>query len=560
MTQAYPKGRRASIANGHAPNGSVPPELALPPYNVEAEAGCLGAILSDPRDLPAIARWLRPDDFFRQDHQVIFRVILDLLRRGAPVEGLAVDNELVRLGWDPHESTAKISGILEKTPGAADTTYYANVVLEWSKRRELALVGQQLDDAIQRKALTTDEAADILTARVAAIRARTSTPDATEQKLFSLDLADSASFFKETFLLEWHINDVLVKGEPAVIAGPMKTLKTSILIDIVVSLGTGTSFLGKFPVPRPFRVGLISGESGRRVIQSNARQVCFSRHISPADAGVFWGFRLPRLTNAEHMSVLRKTIDDNGLECVGLDPFYLMILAGNGGADTTNVFSMGSVLQDVAALCLEEGCTPIIAHHFTKKRDDPFAPPVLTDVSYAGMGEFVRQWLLVAPRQQYDAEVGKFFLHFSYGGSAGHSGEHAVDIEVGKLTSENDSRKWVVSIASPSQERQTKQMEREAARQKDAEAKRLAKAAEVEREEQEDKARVIAWLRKQPGRQTTESKLRTGMRWRAEKAKRILYLLTEDADVCETDGTVGVGQGAKLKAKVFVLNAGGGKS
>ena len=126
---------------------------------------------------------------------------------------------------------------------------------------------------------------------------------------FSLGLVDSATFFTQEYPLEWLVNGLMVKNEPGGVAGPSKTLKTSILIDKTISLGTATPFLGRFGVPVARRVALISGESGRRVIQSNARQVCLSRGLTAADLGnVHWGFTLPQLTNAEHLRVLRKTI------------------------------------------------------------------------------------------------------------------------------------------------------------------------------------------------------------------------------------------------------------
>lgn len=374
---------------------------------------------------------------------------------------------------------------------------------------------------------------------------------------FSFDLIDSTTFFNEAYDVEWDIEGLSVKAEPVVTGGPQKTLKTSLLVAKSIALGTATSFLGRFRVPKARRVALISGESGRRVIQSTARQVCRAQGIGdPSKANVLWGFKLPQLTLSEHIELLRKTIEDNGIEYIILDPFYLTIVAGKAGVDPKDMFQMGPLLSDMAQACLSAGATPDLAHHFVKRREDPHGLPEMSDLAGAGIGQFMRQWMLVAPRQPFDAEIGKFYLHLAYGGSAGHCGELAVDIEVGKLTPDGDERKWIVSIATPSQERQTKQQEREAARAAEAEAKRLAKAAEVEREERDDKAQVIAFLKKQPGRQATESMVRTAHRWRADKAKRILYLLVDAADVCTIEMTAKGGHGATQKVTGYRLNDG----
>ena len=50
---------------------------------------------------------------------------------------------------------------------------------------------------------------------------------------------------------DWLVTKVLTVGEPFVIGGMHKTMKTSIAIDLAVSLVTATLFLGHFAVPRP---------------------------------------------------------------------------------------------------------------------------------------------------------------------------------------------------------------------------------------------------------------------------------------------------------------------
>lgn len=362
---------------------------------------------------------------------------------------------------------------------------------------------------------------------------------------FSLELVDSATFFGQEYRLDWLVKGVVVRGDAAAMGGPTKSLKTSILIDLAVSLASATPFLGRFDVPQSRRVALISGESGRRAIQSSARQVCLSRDLTSRDiANVFWGFTLPQLTNAEHLAVIRKTIEDNGLECIVIDPFYLTVLAGNAGVDVKSMFEMGPLLNDVARTCIEAGCTPIIAHHFTKKREDPFGPPELTDFAYGGFTNFIRQWMMVSPRERFDAEIGLFKLHFYFGGSAGHCGEHAVDIEVGKLDPDMDRRCWKVTIASPSEERAARQEQRKAEAERKAEEKRKAADAEKDREECELIAVAVAALKGEPERKATARRLRLILGCRADKADRIIVRMEKSGLVRPVDDVrVSTGKG-----------------
>jgi len=304
-------------------------------------------------------------------------------------------------------------------------------------------------------------------------------------KPFDLGLIDTATFFAESYRLDWLVKGLVVADQMGVIGGPSKSLKTSILIDLAISLASGSPFLGRYPIPQPVPVALISGESGRAVIQANAKQVCIAKGIPyEAAARVFWGFGLPALTNPEHLAVLRKAIRDRGLKVVAIDPLYMSLLAGNANVDAKNMFEMGPVLDEVARACLDEGCTPIVAHHFIKRREDPYSPASLEDLAFSGVGQFCRQWMLLSRRERYNSETGIHRFTFTYGGSAGHSGETHLDIDTGQIGDDlNLGRKWLVNVSSPS--------ESIAARQDEERAKRQAREAEKDQETQAKAARRV---------------------------------------------------------------------
>jgi hypothetical protein len=79
---------------------------------------------------------------------------------------------------------------------------------------------------------------------------------------YSFSPISSAQFAQQKYELAWLIKHMLVMGQPCVVGGPKKALKTSLLVDLCLSLGSGTRFLNNFYVPKPVRTILISGESG----------------------------------------------------------------------------------------------------------------------------------------------------------------------------------------------------------------------------------------------------------------------------------------------------------
>lgn len=357
-------------------------------------------------------------------------------------------------------------------------------------------------------------------------------PGWSKPKPFSLELVSSEEFFAETYTLQWLIKNVLVKSEPAVFGGPQKTLKTSMLLDATISLGTATEFLGRWAVPKAIRVAMISGESGRYVIQANAREIAKARAIENSSElkNIFWGFVLPQLTNAEHLKILTSTIRDQGIEAITLDPLYLSLLAGSSNIDPKDMYQMGPLLADVAAACLDAGATPILAHHFVKKREDPYGPPEMGELAYAGIGQFMRQWMLISRRERFDAETCVHKLHFHFGGSAGHCGEYALDIETGKIDENFKGRKWIVKVSTIAEDVAAAVERRNAEHAQKRSERTQLMATETEQAEREAMGQALAVARKLGGTFTVQG-LCDAIGWGRRKAARIIFKLGEDGRI-----------------------------
>jgi hypothetical protein len=129
-----------------------------------------------------------------------------------------------------------------------------------------------------------------------------------------LDLIDTATFLRMDTGLKWLVKRILVEGQPAIMGGAKKTLKTSILIALAVAMAAARSFLGSFKVPTALRVGLISGEAGKATIKETFLRVCSAMHVEePAELGIHWGFRLPKLNDPRELDALADIVRDNGL-------------------------------------------------------------------------------------------------------------------------------------------------------------------------------------------------------------------------------------------------------
>ena len=212
------------------------------------------------------------------------------------------------------------------------------------------------------------------------------------------------------------INDVLVEGQPMILGGAKKVLKTSIMLDMCVALSTGVPFLRRFEVPEKKRVLVMSGESGLVTIRDTIRRISLAAEVDPSvNHNMFICDSLPRLADLRHIVQLREKMEEYQPDVVALDPAYLMI----EGEKAENVMVMGQQLAYITQLCIDYGATLVLAHHFSKTRSDDTRIPELNDLSQAGFAEFARQWLLLGRRRFYVPGSGEHELNLVIGGSVG---------------------------------------------------------------------------------------------------------------------------------------------
>lgn len=280
---------------------------------------------------------------------------------------------------------------------------------------------------------------------------------------------------KGDYSLEFLIDNTLVAGQPLIIAGAQKTLKTSFIVDAAISLATKGFFLGKLPVTRAARVGVMTGESGLATIQENAINVCRAAGKWLDDiTSLFWSEDLPKFGDPVHLEAVRAFLTDYQIEVLFVDPAYLCL----PGADAANLMAQGELLRSMAEVCRDCGCLLALCHH-TKKNTgrDPYEPPELPDIAWSGFAEFCRQWWLIGRRAKYEPGTGAHRLWLSIGGSAGHSALWAVDVEEGQRTDPH-GRRWEVSVKGAGDARADVHNERDQQReQKAVEALEADKAA-----------------------------------------------------------------------------------
>jgi replicative DNA helicase len=133
-------------------------EDRLPPQNLDAERGVLGAILLDNKVMDDVALLLKPEDFYRDSHQILYRTIRMLYEDGKPVDVILLSDTLRSQGiYDQVGGDEALEEILGGTPHSANAKYHANIVREKSIARQLIQVAQEILKESYSNSMTAGE-------------------------------------------------------------------------------------------------------------------------------------------------------------------------------------------------------------------------------------------------------------------------------------------------------------------------------------------------------------------------------------------------------------------
>src|SRR3954452_16313258 len=134
----------APTAHDHHP-------IAAPPHSLAAEESVLGAILLTDATLYGLVihEGLKPEDFYRRRHAVIYEGMLELYGASEPVDALTVTEHLERMGrLEDAGGAAYIDGLAMATPNAANARHYAEIVKERALLRRVLTATQEIQTSI----------------------------------------------------------------------------------------------------------------------------------------------------------------------------------------------------------------------------------------------------------------------------------------------------------------------------------------------------------------------------------------------------------------------------
>lgn len=121
--------------------------LKIPPHNKDAEIAVLGSIMIDPSAMTRVADILDPDDFYHQEHRLIYGVLQELFERSAPLDIISVSNRLEEKKLlEAAGGSSGLAALVNATATSSGVEHYAILIKQKHIRRDLIAASHSINE------------------------------------------------------------------------------------------------------------------------------------------------------------------------------------------------------------------------------------------------------------------------------------------------------------------------------------------------------------------------------------------------------------------------------
>ena len=119
----------------------------IPPQNIEAEQSVLGSLLIDKEAIIKVADIIRPDDFYKDAHRIIYEAVLELYEKREPIDVISLTNVLKAEGkLDTIGGRTYLASLTNAVPSSSHIVSYARIVQHKATLRRLLHAASELMD------------------------------------------------------------------------------------------------------------------------------------------------------------------------------------------------------------------------------------------------------------------------------------------------------------------------------------------------------------------------------------------------------------------------------
>ncbi len=397
----------------------------IPPHSIEAEQSVLGGILLDNPSYLTIAGLLNDDDFYRQDHQLIFRAMKDMAADQQAIDVLTVSEwvkgrflnadcaSAKRSFFDVIGGLAYLGDLAKDTPSSANIAGYAAIVRTYSLKRQII----HLTNDLQTQAFEKGSDETVLTQlleqatsgffnleqqKAAAKKGFTPMKQALNDQLTvlkSLRDNDGSELLGASSTLDALDQQLsgFESGKVYVIAGRPAMGKTTLGLNLVEGIATSTQ--GVIAV---FSLEMNTGQIIEKMMSSQGH-VNFSRLRSPwelsasdwnaVDSGVkklrgmdiFFDDSATQ-SPADLRSRCRRLVRETGKPLSAILIDYVQLMHGTSGKNYPNrEAEVSAISGEIRALAKDFSCPVILLSQLNRSVENrPNKRPILSDLRESG--------------------------------------------------------------------------------------------------------------------------------------------------------------------------------
>lgn len=158
------------------------------------------------------------------------------------------------------------------------------------------------------------------------------------------------------------IEGVLHRGGKMVLGGASKSFKIWTLVDLAITVATGTDWLGKFPSKRG-RVLYINLELQAKFFAKRIRDVCAERQITLEKGWLtVWNLRGKAADLSKLLPEILRGIGENQYDLIIIDPIYKLL----GSRDENKAGDIATLLNEIEKLAVDTGAAVAFGAHYSK--------------------------------------------------------------------------------------------------------------------------------------------------------------------------------------------------
>jgi replicative DNA helicase len=175
------------------------------PNNIEAEIALLGALLIDPEAIYKIVDLIKPDDFYKPAHQIIYSTILYLFEKREPIDIITTTNRLKEIGEIENiGGPAYLFELINKTPSVTNVINYAKIIKDKKARRDLIQLTYEFQNLAYDENKDSEELIDEVESKIFKVA----------EKVYPKEFSHISQFLEESYkrIEELHTQDKKIRG------------------------------------------------------------------------------------------------------------------------------------------------------------------------------------------------------------------------------------------------------------------------------------------------------------------------------------------------------------